>query len=620
MGLDAKEFESRFRSPDAEGILWLKLAETSSAEEFCNCWLALQCSMIDRVAGGLVLLGEPDKGPFSPVAVWPDVQRDMQYLVPAAEQALTERRGVLLKGRSSQTSGVPACHIAYPVEISGKLHGVVVVEVSERPEDELQTVLRQLHWGSAGIEVIFRRKGAEQNSAIIDRMAAVMELTVTSVQPSTFQDSAVALVNEFATRLNCDRVSLGKIKKGFVHVVAISHTAKFDKKTNLVQCIESAMEEALDQQTMLVYPQDPDGTVAALLHQEMARRYGASAICTAPLPGREHVFGALMLERKQEMPFDEKAVEMCRASAHLLGPVLESQWNSERWFGAKLGDAALRQWEKLAGPGHVVLKAVLALILAAVVFFSFAEAEYRVSAKTVIEGSVQRSVSAPFDGFLSNIAARPGDVVRKGQLLCTLDERDLALEKTKWLSEGEQRRRIYQESLANHDRAEARTAEAQIHQAEAEVALLDEKLAHARIEAPFEALVVSGDLMQRLGSPVKHGEELFKLSPLEQYRVVLQVDEREIVHVAVGQKGALVLSGLSHEKLPFAVKKITAVSVSEGGRNYFRVEAALGKGAERLRPGMEGIGKIETGRRKLIWIWTHGLIDWFRLWIWSWWL
>ena len=37
-----------------------------------------------------------------------------------------------------------------------------------------------------------------------------------------------------------------------------------------------------------------------------------------------------------------------------------------------------------------------------------------------------------------------------------------------------------------------------------------------------------------------------------------------------------------------------------------------------LRPGMEGVGKVSVGERKLIWIFTHSLFDWFRLWSWKW--
>jgi hypothetical protein len=32
---------------------------------------------------------------------------------------------------------------------------------------------------------------------------------------------------------------------------------------------------------------------------------------------------------------------------------------------------------------------------------------------------------------------------------------------------------------------------------------------------------------------------------------------------------------------------------------------------------MEGVGKIEVEQRKLVWIWTHTLTDWIRLWLWS---
>jgi hypothetical protein len=66
------------------------------------------------------------------------------------------------------------------------------------------------------------------------------------------------------------------------------------------------------------------------------------------------------------------------------------------------------------------------------------------------------------------------------------------------------------------------------------------------------------------------------------------------------------------------VEKITPVSAASEGRNRFRVEAALERTPERLRPGMEGVGKIEIDRRRIVWIWTHQIVDWFRLALWRW--
>ena len=82
---------------------------------------------------------------------------------------------------------------------------------------------------------------------------------------------------------------------------------------------------------------------------------------------------------------------------------------------------------------------------------------------------------------------------------------------------------------------------------------------------------------------------------------------------------------MSDKAFPFTVRRITPVSTAEEGENYFRVEAVLmtnpdrvQQDMERLRPGMEGAGKIKIEQRKLIWIWTHDFIDRLRLWVWRW--
>ena len=115
------------------------------------------------------------------------------------------------------------------------------------------------------------------------------------------------------------------------------------------------------------------------------------------------------------------------------------------------------------------------------------------------------------------------------------------------------------------------------------------------------------------------GDTLFEVAPLDRYRLKLQVDEREIDQVRLEQTGALILNALPELSLPFTVSKITPVSLAEEGQNFFVVEANLDEVSERLRPRMEGFGKITIGEQKLIWIWTHEMIDWMRLWVWTWW-
>jgi len=142
--------------------------------------------------------------------------------------------------------------------------------------------------------------------------------------------------------------------------------------------------------------------------------------------------------------------------------------------------------------------------------------------------------------------------------------------------------------------------------------LLDENLTRLQLVAPFDGIVVSGDLSQLLGSPAEKGELLFEVAPLDGYRTILEVDERDIAYVKAGQSVELGLSALPREALSLTVERVIPVATAEDGRNFFRVEASLKRPAKSLRPGMEGVAKIQVDRRRLLWIATRRLVDWFR--------
>jgi RND family efflux transporter MFP subunit len=223
-------------------------------------------------------------------------------------------------------------------------------------------------------------------------------------------------------------------------------------------------------------------------------------------------------------------------------------------------------------------------------------------------------------GYIGQANVRAGDVVKKGDVMFTLDERDLRLERLKWASQRAQYKQEYSKALAEHDRAKTRVLGAQIDQAEAQIALVEEQLKRTRVTAPFDGFVVTGDLSQSLGAPVERGDILFQIAPLNDYRVILKVDEREIGDVRVGQTGRLALAGMPDDTQAIEVDKITPISKAEEGVNYFRVESRLTENdLTRLRPGMEGVGKIDVDQRKLIWIWTHKIVHWVRMFFWSWW-
>ena len=271
------------------------------------------------------------------------------------------------------------------------------------------------------------------------------------------------------------------------------------------------------------------------------------------------------------------------------------------------------------GVKHIGVKLSALVIAAFLLFASLSKSEFQVHADAVLEGKIQRVVAASIDGFIASSAFRAGDTVKKGDVLATLDDKDLKLEQLKLTSERQKFNREYREAMAKGDRVQVRVSSAQMAQAEAEIELVREQLARTQIRSPFDGIIIDGDLSQSLGSPVERGDTLFKVAPLDGYRIVLKVDEREIGYIENGQSGMLALSSLPGKHLPLVVEKITAVANTEKGYNAFRVEAGLPESSIVLRPGMEGVGKINVGDATILWIWTHEMVDWLRLWFWSWW-
>ncbi|MEF8724712.1 MAG: hypothetical protein V5B30_19735 [Candidatus Accumulibacter delftensis] len=116
-----------------DDALWGAFAAAQTSAEFCTSWLSLQCLQVADVRAALLLL-EQGSGTFVPAAVWPSEQTDVTYLAPAAQQCLSERRGLLLPGQAGAVVVV-----AYPVELEGQVHGAVVLDVAERSDAGLAT-------------------------------------------------------------------------------------------------------------------------------------------------------------------------------------------------------------------------------------------------------------------------------------------------------------------------------------------------------------------------------------------------------------------------------------------------------------------------------------------------
>lgn len=444
--------------------------------------------------------------------------------------------------------------------------------------------------------------------------AAVLQAMATLLSHASLEHAAVAFALELRERFGCERVSVGMLHAGAIAVVGTSDAQELDERLGLASALAAAMDEAVDQDRAIVFPAGPQERPAiTLAHQLLAHRTGANgAACSVVIRDAERAVGALTLERASG-GFSSKDIALAGDIAAFAGPVLDLMRRGELpWW--RRAEERVRRWLDAQGRRRLAIGAGAAAVLLAILLVPVG---WRVSAPARLEGSVQRAIVASTDGFVQQANVRAGDVVRKGQVLVELAQQDLELERRRRESELRQHENAYRAAQARNDRTQMVISQARAAEAQAMLSLAQGQVDRARIAAPFDGVVIKGDLTQTLGAPVQRGEVLMTMAPNESFRLIVEVDESDIAAIQAGQSGRLVLTAQPDRQIAFQVQRVVPVSVAADGRNYFEVEARLEDPGAGLRPGLGGVAKIDAGSRRIGWILTHRFTDWLALWAWS---
>lgn len=598
---------------------WKRLTSAQSAADMSSAWAALMFDMLDDAELTGVFLQAPDGGAMRTTATWPDARLPQGSLINAAGDAVASGQGNVRGALPDAASGARPVSIAVPLVVDGKALGAVGAEILPTSQMALRTSMRRLQWGAAWLRDALRRETAGRETARYDHAVQALHAVVAFAEQDSFPTAARAAATDLANRFGCDRVSIG-IRRFFgVRIAAISHSAQFGKRMSFTRELAAAQDEAIDQRGVVIHPSDlTDEPLATHRHEVLARNHAIAQMITVPLYAVDRFVGAITFEYKESERVSQAQVEILEAVATVLAPVLDEKRRNDRWLYVKLAAILARYFARLVGPGGLLRKLVVVGLMALVAFFWVAQTEDRVSADAAVEGRIQRMISAPFDGFIAESYARAGDRVSAGDILVRLDDRELALERLR-LSTDLQRQQIeYDRALAASDRAQTSIWRAQIEQTGSQIDLVDQRMARTRLTAPFDGLVVAGDLSQDIGASVARGEGLVTIAPGEDYRLALSIDERRIADIEIGQTGQLLATALPETPFAFTITKITPVATYGEGATTFRVEAKLDDEMSRLQPGMAGVAKVDVGEARLIAVWTRPMLDWMRIAAWRW--
>lgn len=338
--------------------------------------------------------------------------------------------------------------------------------------------------------------------------------------------------------------------------------------------------------------------------------------------GIDHVNGHRLPAKDRDADSDDGVMLHVEGHHFLILPTAGSLRRVVIWQPSDANPAAqpFQQLHSLAGPLAIVLASrplvavgkagswlqgirsrFMLLALVGLAVLALIPVSYRVRCTAMLEPVHQRIIAAPFDATLLDCHVRPGDRVRRDQVLLTLDGRPLQMEREALLAERAQAEKKHAVALASGQIADAQLANLHTHQLQHQIDLLERRLGQLLVRSPIEGIVVSGDLHRSIGSPTETGQPLLEVAPLDEMLVEVAIPESDILYVQAGAKSHVRLSALPTSMLSGQIESLDPAAEIRDHENVFVGRWTLQNPDDQLRPGMRGYATVYGPRRPLAW-------------------
>jgi multidrug efflux pump subunit AcrA (membrane-fusion protein) len=503
--------------------------------------------------------------------------------------------------------------ITVPVVQDAKARGVVNLVLVAPTLDDIQPFVAVLQAALGFLHYAFLHDEAEGSRLAVEQTAALVELSSLAAAAPFFEEAVRILTDRMQKHLGCHQAALGLVRGRTVRLERISGADHFDTLGNATRLIESAMQDALLAGEPVRWPRETraaaDAGLSDVAHQELHRTLGLDHAHSIPLRRSDGQIVAVLtlMWRGAVVPTLETGRFIEAATPHLgslLGVLRRADpGNARKWWFHLWGSLA-RAKKGLIAAAVVAGVVVLALPM-----------RFPVKVDCTVDPVLRRVVPAQFDGILKESFFKPGDLVKKNDLLAVMDDKQLLWRKAELVASRD--RAIRQRDLAMSD-PRAAVATAQMAQLEAdgidlELRLIAFKEENLELCAPIDGMVLVGDLERARGVPVGQGDVLYEIGPIDQMVAELMIPAYDISLVKEGDAVSLRLAAFPGKTWEAVIKKIRPQAETVDGESVFVAEALLTPDEARtLRAGMKGRASIRGESGPVAWVLTRRLWGFLR--------
>ncbi len=240
---------------------------------------------------------------------------------------------------------------------------------------------------------------------------------------------------------------------------------------------------------------------------------------------------------------------------------------------------------------------------------------FTVSAAGDIGPADQVSVRPEIGGKISELPVDLGDKVKKGDLLCQVDDKELGAERGSLAAEvdgavlrlekaqrGYDRNkqlfvdRLVSQELYDDSRTEYQLATNALERAQKALRTIDEKLSKTRLLAPFDCTVLTRPVS--LGQTVSgaagynSGTEVMTIANLNDMIVNAHINQADVTRIRQGQEVEIQVESVPGLKMTGLIDRLAPQAVIKNGIKGFGARTQIKNIDPRVRPGMTAILNI----------------------------
>jgi len=479
------------------------------------------------------------------------------------------------------------------------------------------------------------------------------------------RDTAFTIANEGRQLIGCDRVSVAIKKGGRYKVQAISGQDSIESRSNIVLALnnlatrvvsageslwydgsvedlppqlEEAIEDYVDLshgRTIAVLPiRRPERVIEGDVHsKETVQREDMSA---------REIIGALIVEQiETQVPNEVMRSRVDLVYEHTARALNNSMSHSDLFMMPVLRAITRATW-LFRGSAFPKTMTVLALIGAVLLAMLLIHINMDLEANGSLQPVVQHQMFAHVDGEVKDVFVDHGETVKAGQLLVTLQNRDLEIEITSLKGQRDETIESittleYQSRIpasTMEQRLERMRAAGQLSESlkrketlEAQIALQELNQQRLNVVSPIDGIVMTWDLKKNLRArPVMKGNVLVTIAdPRGDFEVELLMPEKRMKYLdaamSESETGSLNVEYKMKTDPSKTHKGVLTKDAIHGRAELDQTEGAIVKlhvkpdsmeGVSR-RPGAQLVADVTAGRANAAFVWFHEVIEWIQV-------